>query len=67
MNSITGLLLKWWSEALLTANTYIYRGKQTFNDTKLTNMLNKLTSYVVNVSTQLTYQNTVLNPQTKHY
>ena len=23
MNSITGLLLKWWSEALLTTNMYV--------------------------------------------
>ena len=44
INNIMGLLLKWWSEALYSAYTCIYRGKQTFSDIKLTNTLNKWTS-----------------------
>ena len=39
MNSITGLLLKWWSETSQTANVAIYREKRTLSDIKLTNTL----------------------------
>ena len=40
MNSLKDLLLKWCSEASQSANSYIYRGKRTLRDIKLTNMYN---------------------------
>ena len=62
MNSITGLLLKWWSEVSSTTNIFIAENEPSsiYNKTK------HLTNELVNVSTQLTYQNTVLKPQLKH-
>ena len=63
MNSVTGLLLKWWSEASLTANIFIAENEPSTIHNQQIHLTNKL----VNVSTQLTYQNTVLNPQTKHH
>ena len=41
VNSITGLLLKRYSEILKTTNIHIYHGKCTLSDIKLTDTLNK--------------------------
>ena len=50
-------------EQIFVNHKYIYCGKRTLSDIKLIHLTNEL----FNVSTQLNYQNTILNPHPKHH